>query len=580
MHHTVSPYPRSPRTRPRPGHAINPRPAACPLAVKPPTALSYGLLLLLLVWPLGGCKKIKPGYESARQAGPVAQQGPPIQLVVHDDRSEKVFHQHLFGTTRDQGGAGLFQLGHSAQQVFEQGFTQALQDNGYTLNKHAPTTYDVAIERFIVIEAEREMHGPKNPLVGEVALTVTITRHGQRTASKKITAQDTGEYDFTSDSLDRVLTWTLSQAIDQALHDPVLIAALNPRPSTPTSTAQLAHTTPSNHSPNRSPNDPSNRQPARAPDHRPASTLNRSTDQTTQATPPPQPADDPNAHSTPLKAQAPPPSVATKHNQPPRDDGIGRRWAIVVGVSRYKDHRIPSLRYAARDAQLFHEWLTSAEGGRYSPAHTKLLLDDQATFRNIKHALFQWLGRALEEDMVTIYFSGHGTPQSPDAPQNLFLVPHDADYDHIAVTGFPMWDIETALKRFIKAKKVVVIADACHAGGVGVEFAHARRAIGVVENRISESLQSLSRVNHGVAVITSAGPSQLSREGKQWGGGHGVFTHFLLQGLKGHADYNHDQRVTLGELIPYLSEQVRRETRSTQSPEVSGKFDPALSLSR
>ena len=65
-----------------------------------------------------------------------------------------------------------------------------------------------------------------------------------------------------------------------------------------------------------------------------------------------------------------------------------------------------------------------------------------------------------------------------------------------------------------------------------------------------------------------------------WGGGHGVFTYFLLKGLNGDADYNKDGRVTLGELIPYLSEQVRRETRNAQSPTIAGKFDPALSIGK
>ena len=41
-----------------------------------------------------------------------------------------------------------------------------------------------------------------------------------------------------------------------------------------------------------------------------------------------------------------------------------------------------------------------------------------------------------------------------------------------------------------------------------------------------------------------------------------------------------DARVSLGELIPYLSEQVRRATRNAQSPTVAGKFDPALSIGR
>jgi uncharacterized caspase-like protein len=144
-----------------------------------------------------------------------------------------------------------------------------------------------------------------------------------------------------------------------------------------------------------------------------------------------------------------------------------------------------------------------------------------------------------------------------------------------------MWDIETALKRFIKAKKVVVIADACHAGGVGQSFDVARRANrGIKINPISSGLQNLSMIGDGVAVISASDDKQFSQEGEKWGGGHGVFTYFLLQGLKGDADYNKDEQITLGELIPFLSEQVRRATMNAQSPTIAGKFDPALSIGK
>ena len=73
---------------------------------------------------------------------------------------------------------------------------------------------------------------------------------------------------------------------------------------------------------------------------------------------------------------------------------------------------------------------------------------------------------------------------------------------------------------------------------------------------------------------------QFSQEDKKWGGGHGVFTYFLVKGLGGEADYNSDGRVTLGEIIPYLSESVRRETHSAQSPTVAGRFDPAMSIGK
>ena len=280
------------------------------------------------------------------------------------------------------------------------------------------------------------------------------------------------------------------------------------------------------------------------------------------------------------------PSVNADQEQDTRKDaGLkpvqGQKWAVVIGISNYSDTQIPSLRYAASDAQSLYDWLLSKKGGKYAPARVKLLLDNQATGKSIKNALFTWLGQALAEDTVIVFFAGHGSPQSPDYPNNLFLLPFDVNYDDVATTGFPMWDIETALKRFIKAKKVVVIADACHSGGVGQSFDIARRGDRSVKiNPISSGLQNLSKIGDGVAVISASDDKQFSQESQSWGGGHGVFTYFLLKGLNGDADYNRDGQVTLGELIPYLSEQVRRETRNAQSPTVAGKFDPALSIGK
>ncbi len=265
----------------------------------------------------------------------------------------------------------------------------------------------------------------------------------------------------------------------------------------------------------------------------------------------------------------------------PQGPTISQRWAVIIGVSDYEDSSIPSLRYATADAQAFYNWLTSPDGGRYPPSRVKLMVNEQATGRHIKEALFVWLKQAIQEDMVIIFFAGHGSPDSPDSPENLFLLPYDAQYDNIAATAFPMWDIETALKRFIKAKKVVVIADACHSGGVGQSFDVARRANRAIKiNPIGSGFENLSMIGDGVAVISASGDKQFSQESEKWGGGHGVFTYFLLQGLKGDADYNKDKQITLGELIPFLSEQVRRATMNAQSPTIAGKFDPALSIGK
>lgn len=48
---------------------------------------------------------------------------------------------------------------------------------------------------------------------------------------------------------------------------------------------------------------------------------------------------------------------------------------------------------------------------------------------------------------------------------NLYLFPVDTDLNSLASTGFPMWDVKTALRRQIASERVVVVADACHSAG-------------------------------------------------------------------------------------------------------------------
>jgi hypothetical protein len=260
---------------------------------------------------------------------------------------------------------------------------------------------------------------------------------------------------------------------------------------------------------------------------------------------------------------------------------IGQRWAVVIGVSEYEDSRIPGLRYAARDAQSVYDWLVSPNGGRFAPSRVNLLLDRNATNENIKEALFAWLKQAIEEDLVVIYFAGHGSPESPDALHNLYLLPHNTKYNSIAASGFPMWDIETALKRFIRAKRVVIMADACHSAGVGQAFDMATRAgRGIQINPINSGLQNLTELGKGICVISASRDKELSREGSEWGGGHGVFSYYLLEGLKGAADFDNSGLVTIGELTVYVSQQVRRATLNAQNPIVSGSFDPSLTISK
>ena len=254
---------------------------------------------------------------------------------------------------------------------------------------------------------------------------------------------------------------------------------------------------------------------------------------------------------------------------------VKNRWAVVVGISKYQYAKkgIPPLQYAHNDAQSFMDFLYSPQGGGFKQANTKLLLDQQATTTNIRSSLFTFLKKAEKDDLVIIYFAGHGAPET-GRPDNLYLITYDTDPDDLASTAFPMWDMETALKRYIAADRVVILADACHSGGVGQDSG--LRSFGN-SNLINSYLANLDKTKPGRAIMTASETNQLSHEGVQWKG-HGVFTYYLLEALKGKADTDGDGIVTIAEAYKYVYDNVRSATESQQHPTITGKYDVKLPL--
>ena len=164
--------------------------------------------------------------------------------------------------------------------------------------------------------------------------------------------------------------------------------------------------------------------------------------------------------------------------------------------------------------------------------------------------MFVFLQQADWDDLVVIYFAGHGAPD-PNRPDNLYLLPHDADLDALAATAFPMWDVKTALRRHIAAEQVIVIADACHAGGTRDGQ----------ENDVGEAFADLFSPSRRV-TLTAARRNEVSMEGPRWGG-HGVFTHHLL-GAFGNpaADSNQDGTLSFREIASYVAGRVRADISS------------------
>lgn len=241
----------------------------------------------------------------------------------------------------------------------------------------------------------------------------------------------------------------------------------------------------------------------------------------------------------------------------------GKRYAVIIGISKYEDKDITALRYADEDAKAFYDFLRSplAGLGGFEPENIQILLNEAATYRNMKVALFDFLKNATAQDVVYIYFAGHGSPD-PERRDNLYLLPYDTKATQIGGTAFRMEDMNKALREVTAAHKIL-ITDACHSGGVTSEGTRGALNINDINNVFLNQLTSSTGVH---ATFTASGANQTSMEGEQFGGGHGAFTYFLLEGLKGAADENQDHIVDLGEMMKFATINVERATARRQVP--------------
>jgi uncharacterized caspase-like protein len=275
------------------------------------------------------------------------------------------------------------------------------------------------------------------------------------------------------------------------------------------------------------------------------------------------------------------PSGVLKTAGVPEDLHGVKKYAVVIGISKYKDPAIPALQFADRDAEAMRDFLLSPEGGRFEKDKIRYLLNEEATLKNIRTALYTFLTFANSNDMVVIYFAGHGSPD-PNDRRNLYLLPYDTEIYNMGGTAFPMWEVQDVFSRIIKARRIVTFTDACHSAGISGQSA-ARTSPGrsgtgqnrdlrlepaqdAPGNNLFNQYMARYAGDEHRAVLTASDISERSMESEMWGGGHGVFTHYLLEGLKGKADRNGDGTVTAGELFDYVHDQVLIATHQQQNP--------------
>jgi tetratricopeptide (TPR) repeat protein len=244
---------------------------------------------------------------------------------------------------------------------------------------------------------------------------------------------------------------------------------------------------------------------------------------------------------------------------------IPHSYALVVGIARYA--HLPAkaqLQFADRDAEDIYTTLISAQGGNFPAENVHKLINEEASLANLRHELEQWLPSVTTpEDRVLVYFAGHGFIAGGKA----YLAPNDVDVSHLSGTAYPMEDLGKAIGTQIHGKWKVLITDACHSGAI------------TPEDDTAQVNHSLLDLNTSTFSLTASRDREQSFESPQWGGGHGIFTYYVIHGLQGEADSSGDGIVTADELADYVRTNVRLATKTLQNPTSDrGSFDPNMVL--
>ncbi len=233
-------------------------------------------------------------------------------------------------------------------------------------------------------------------------------------------------------------------------------------------------------------------------------------------------------------------------------------YAVVIGISQYREEVIPKVAYAVKDAEAVAKLLETQAG--IPKSHIRLLTEAKATGNDLR-TVGDWLRMRVKSDStVYVYYAGHGTPDPKTG--EAYLVPWDGHLDFSSGL-YPLNALYESLNT-LPAKHVIVMLDSCFSGAAGRSvLAKGARPMGLA---LEHPLLAAGKV----VVLAAATGTQISSDYDK--AGHGLFTYALLTGLHGEADQDRDGFVTLKELYLY----VRKYVAETAVEELNRAQTPVL----
>jgi uncharacterized caspase-like protein len=230
---------------------------------------------------------------------------------------------------------------------------------------------------------------------------------------------------------------------------------------------------------------------------------------------------------------------------------VTSKFALVIANTEYQDASFAKLTAPGKDAEEFAQILRDAELAAF--AEVQVLLNEGEG--NIRRSIARFFADRKRDDLLLLYFSGHGIRNGQG---QLFLAANDTDISILDATGIPA-DFVTHAMNNSRSQRQLLILDCCNSGA----FAHGSKAASGVGKSMGIAT-AFEGSGFGRVVLTATDATQYAWEGDKVIGNtqKSVFTHFLIEGLKGDADGDGDGdgRIDVDELYDYAYEQVVRRT--------------------
>lgn len=223
------------------------------------------------------------------------------------------------------------------------------------------------------------------------------------------------------------------------------------------------------------------------------------------------------------------------------------KFALVIANTEYQDESFAKLTAPGKDADEFAQVLR--ESAAFDDVQVLINEGESRTRRSIA----RFFAERKRDDLLLLYFSGHGVRNEQG---HLFLAANDTEINILEASGIPAEFVTQSMNNS-RSQRQLLILDCCNSGA----FAHGSKSAAGVGKSMGIAT-AFEGSGFGRVVLTATDATQFAWEGDKVIGDtqKSVFTHFLIEGLKGEADRDGDGRIHIDELYDYAYEQVVRRT--------------------